>query len=44
MMNELLKKYEKLNLEVFIVVNRLHWDKYKELMKDFPFKTVFMDT
>lgn len=43
MMNELLKKYEKLNLEVFIVVNRLHWDKYKELMKDFPFKTVFID-
>lgn len=42
-MNELLKKHENLNLEVFIVVNRLHWDKYKALMEDFPFKTVFID-
>ena len=42
-MNELLKKYENLNLEVFIVVNRLHWDKYKALMEGFPFKTVFID-
>lgn len=42
-MNELLKKYKGLNLEVFIVVNRLYWDKYKALMKDFPFETVFID-
>lgn len=42
-MSKVLKKYEDLNLEVFIVVNRLHWDKYKNLMKDFPFKTVFID-
>ena len=42
-MNELLKKYEKLNLEVFIVVNRAHWDKYKALMEKLPFKTVFID-
>lgn len=42
-MNELLKKYENLNLEVFIVVNRLHWDKYKAIMDKFPFKTVFID-
>ncbi|WP_409227141.1 hypothetical protein [Gudongella sp. SC589] len=42
-MNELLKKYEDLNLEVFIVVNRLHWDKYKTLMEGFPFKTNFID-
>ena len=43
MMNELLKKYEDLNLEIFIVVNRLHWDKYKALMEGFPFKTKFID-
>ena len=42
-MNELLAKYEKLNLEVFIVVNRAHWDKYKALMEKLPFKTVFID-
>lgn len=42
-MNKLLKKYEDFNLEVFIVVNRLHWDKYKTLMEDFPFNTVFID-
>lgn len=42
-MKELLKKYENLKLEVFIVVNRLYWDKYKALMKDFPFETIFID-
>lgn len=42
-MNELFKKYESLNLEVFIVVNRLYWDKYKVYMENFPFKTVFID-
>lgn len=42
-MNELLKKYEGLNLEVFIIVNRAHWDKYKALMENFPYNTVFYD-
>lgn len=42
-MKELLKRYENLNLEVFIVVNRLYWDKYKKIMKDFPFETIFID-
>jgi len=42
-MNELLKKYEGLNIEVFIIVNKAHWDKYKSLMENFPFNTVFYD-
>lgn len=42
-MSELLKKYEGLNLEVFIVVNKAQWDKYKAIMKNFPFNTVFYD-
>ena len=42
-MNELLKKYEGLNLEVFIIVNKAHWDKYKAFMDGFPYNTVFYD-
>ena len=42
-MNELLKKYEELNLEVFIIVNKAHWDKYKALMENFPYNTVLYD-
>ena len=42
-MNEILKNYENLNLEVFIVVNKMHWNKYEKLMENFPLNTVFID-
>jgi len=42
-MNELLKKYDGLNIEVFIIVNKAHWDKYKALMENFPYNTIFYD-
>lgn len=42
-MNELLKKYDGLNIEVFIIVNKAHWDQYKALMENFPYNTVFYD-
>jgi GNAT superfamily N-acetyltransferase len=42
-MLESLKRYEGLNMEAFVVVNKMFQNKYKTLMKNFPFKTRFVD-
>jgi len=42
-MTENLKKYEEMNLEVYIIVNRLYFDKYKKLTSSLPFNTKFID-
>lgn len=42
-MNENLKKYKDMDLEIFLIVNRLYWDKYSELMERLPFQTKMID-
>jgi hypothetical protein len=42
-MTENLKKYQEMDLEVYIIVNKFYWDKYKKLTSSLPFETKFID-
>lgn len=42
-MTECLMKYQEMDLEIYLIVNKAYWDKYEKMMQALPFKTKFVD-
>ena len=42
-MAECLMKYQEMDLEIYLIVNKAYWDKYEKMMQALPFKTKFVD-
>lgn len=42
-MTECLMKYQEMDLEIYLIVNKAYWDKYEKMMQSLPFKTKFVD-
>ncbi len=42
-MTENLMKYQEMDLEIYLIVNKAYWDKYEKMVKDLPFKAKFID-
>ena len=42
-MTECLLKYQEMDLEIYLIVNKAYWDKYEKMMQALPFKTKFID-